>query len=146
MTEQTLVDTLVYPPRMTAFTQPFWDGLRDGRFQTTRCRDCGHMTFPPKPVCPECWTSDLEWVALSGRGTLVSYTEVSAAPAMFAHEAPYTLCIVDLDEGVRCVSRILAPWDDLTPDARVRLSIRESEPVHLFEFVLDDAAVDEVTA
>lgn len=138
MTENTTVDDLVYPPRMTAFTQPFWDALRDGRFVTSRCRDCGHMTFPPKPVCPECWKNDVEWAELSGLGVLASYTEVSAAPQMFAHEAPYTLCIVDLDEGVRCVSRIRSEWDDLRPDARVRLSIRESEPVHLFEFVLDD--------
>jgi len=129
---------LVYPPRMTAFTQPFWDGLREDRFQTTRCRDCAHMTFPPKPVCPECWQSDVEWVQLSGRGTLASYTEVSAAPQIFAHEAPYTLCIVDLDEGVRCVSRVLADWDDLVPDARVRVTMRAAEPTYLFEFVLDE--------
>lgn len=130
-------NTLVYPPRMTAFTRPFWEGLREGIFQTSRCTDCAHMTFPPKPICPECWGSNLEWVRLSGTGTLVSYTEVSAAPAMFAHEAPYTLCIVDLDEGVRCVSRVLAAWDDLRPDLPVRLAIRDSSPVPLFEFVLD---------
>ncbi|SDG81505.1 Zn-ribbon domain-containing OB-fold protein [Microbacterium pygmaeum] len=130
-------NTLVYPPRVTAFTRTFWDGLRDGTFLTTRCQDCGHMTFPPKPVCPECWKSNVEWVELSGRGVLVSYTEVSAAPQMFEHEAPYTLCIVDLDESVRCVSRVLAAWDDLAPDARVRLKIRDSVPTPLFEFVLD---------
>lgn len=130
--------TLVYPPRMTEFTRTFWDGLKEGRFLTSRCKDCGHLTFPPKPICPECWKSDLEWVELSGRGSLVSYTEVSAAPQMFAHEAPYTLCIVDLDEGVRCVSRVLADWDSLTPDARVRVKFREAEPVYLFDFVLDD--------
>lgn len=130
-------NTLVYPPRVTEFTRPFWDALREERLLTSRCLKCGHMTFPPKPVCPECWESELEWVELSGRGTLVSYTEVSAAPAMFAHEAPYTLCIVDLDEGVRCVSRILAAWDDLVPDARVRVAYRKSEPEYLFEFVLD---------
>lgn len=130
--------TLVYPPRMTAFTQPFWDGLREGKFQTTKCRECSHMTFPPKPVCPECWTSNLDWVELSGRGTLISYTEVSAAPAMFAHEAPYTLCIVDLDEGVRCVSRVLAPWDRLRPDLRVRVKVREATPNYLYDFILDE--------
>lgn len=130
-------NTLVYPPRMTPFTEPFWDGLREGKFQTTRCQDCGHITFPPKPVCPECWTDNLEWVELSGRGTLVSFTEVSAAPAMFAHEAPYTLCIVDLEEGVRCVSRVLAAWEDLVPDLPVKVQMREAEPSFLFEFVLD---------
>ncbi len=133
MTEQ----TLVYPPRVTEFTRTFWEGLGEGRFLTSRCVRCGHLTFPPKPICPECWGSDVEWVPLSGRGTLVSYTEVSAAPQMFAQEAPYRLCIVDLEEGVRCVSRILDEWDALQPDAPVRLRVREAEPVCLFEFELD---------
>lgn len=130
--------TLAYPPRVTEFTRPFWDGLAAGTLSTTRCTGCGHMTFPPKPVCPECWASDLEWVELSGKGTLYSFTEVSAAPSTFAAETPYVLCLVDLDEGVRCLSRILAPYDSLVPDTRVRLRIRESEPVRLFEFVIDD--------
>jgi uncharacterized OB-fold protein len=141
MTMQTTDDAaahLAYPPRVTPFTTPFWDGLDEGVLRTTRCRDCSHMTFPPKPICPECWKSDLEWVDTSGRGTLYSYTEVSAAPATFADEAPYVLCLVDLDEGVRCVSRVLATWDELRPDMRVRLKVRDTAPVRLFDFVIDE--------
>jgi uncharacterized protein len=62
---------------------------------------------------------------------------VSAAPAIFAAEAPYILCLVDLDEGIRCLSRVLADWDDLTPDIRVRVKVREAEPTYLFDFVID---------
>lgn len=132
------VSTLAYPPRVTAFTETFWEGLRDGELKTTKCHECAHLTFPPKPVCPECWSSNVEWVALAGTGTLYSYTEVLAAPAMFAAETPYALCLIDLDEGVRCLSRILAPWGELTPDIRVRLQIREAEPTCLFDFVVDE--------
>ena len=133
-----MTDTLAYPPRVTAFTATFWEGLREGRFRTTRCLRCLHVTFPPKPVCPECWGDQLEWIDLSGRGVLRSYTEVSAAPAMFAAEVPYILCLVDLDEGIRCLSRVLADWDDLTPDLRVRVKVREAEPTYLFDFVVDE--------
>ena len=133
---------LAYPPRITAFTAPFWDGLREGKFRTTRCSQCSHMTFPPKPVCPECWSADVEWVDLSGRGLLRSYTEVCAAPAVFAAEVPYILCLVDLDEGVRCVSRVLADWDELQPDMHVKLKIREAEPAYLFDFVLAGEVTD----
>jgi uncharacterized protein len=129
--------TLVYPPRMTPFTSVFWDGLREGKFLTSKCSDCRHMTFPPKPICPECWSYSVEWVELSGRGILQSYTEVSAAPAMFAADAPYILCIVDLDEGIRVLSRVLATWDELTLDLPVKVKIRQAEPVFLFDFILD---------
>jgi uncharacterized OB-fold protein len=128
---------LVYPPRVTPFTARFWDGLREGKFMTTKCRDCAYMTFPPKPICPECWKDNLEWVELSGKGTLTSYTQVLIAPQMFADEAPYTLCIVDLDEGVRLVSRILEDWDALAPDCRVRVKTRQAEPTYIYDFVLD---------
>lgn len=129
---------LAYPPRVTAFTTPFWDGLRASVFRTTKCRSCSHMTFPPKPVCPQCWSKDVDWVELTGRGVLRSYTEVCAAPAVFADEVPYLLGLVDLDENVRCLSRVLASWDELEPDLRVKIRIRESEPTCLFDFVLDD--------
>ncbi|NGP07789.1 Zn-ribbon domain-containing OB-fold protein [Rhodococcus sp. 14C212] len=134
---------LAYPPRVTPFTEPFWNGLDEGVLRTSRCRGCSHMTFPPKPICPECWQSDLEWVDLSGRGTLYSYTEVSAAPATFADEAPYVLCLVDLDEGVRCLSRINAQWDQLRPDQRVKVTIRDSTPVRLFDFEIDSSEEDQ---
>jgi uncharacterized protein len=133
---------LAYPPRVTEFTKPFWDGLAEGEgvLRTTKCNACNHMTFPPKPICPECWSKDVDWVDLSGKGVLASFTEVSAAPSTFAAEAPYTLCLVDLDEGVRCLSRILATWDELKPDLRVRMVVRQTEPVRLFDFILDGEA------
>ncbi|RNL62807.1 Zn-ribbon domain-containing OB-fold protein [Nocardioides marmoriginsengisoli] len=129
-------EQLAYPPRMTEFTAPFWDGLREGRLSTTQCTSCAEISFPPKPLCPGCWSSDVTWIDLRGTGTLRSYTEVSAAPSMFAHEVPYTLCLVDLDEGVRCLSRVRNAWDELVPDARVEVVFREAEPAYLFEFVL----------
>ncbi len=132
------MDQLSYPPRTTPFTAPFWQGLREKRLSTTVCDDCAHMTFPPKPVCPNCWSDKVSWKDLSGKGVLRSYTEICAAPLAFAEEVPYTICLVDLDEGVRCMSRVTLPFEDLTPDSRVRVTFRAAEPEYLFEFELDD--------
>lgn len=128
------LERLPYPPRVTDFTRPFWTALDEGRLTTTRCRDCGHITFPPKVLCPDCWGRELEWTALSGEGVLRSYTEVWAAPSYFKAEVPYLLGIVDLDEGVRLLSRVRGEWDELSIDIRVELVIRRAEPVSLFEF------------
>ena len=59
-----------YPPRVSAFTQPFWEGLSAGKWQSTCCQDCGKFTFPPKPVCPHCWGDRMAWKELTSRGTL----------------------------------------------------------------------------
>ena len=95
-----------YPPRISAFTQPFWDGLRSGRWQTTCCQECSRQTFPPKPVCPHCWSTRVTWSDLSARGTLYSWTRIHAAPTAFASEAPYAVGIVDLDSGIRLACRL----------------------------------------
>ena len=65
-----------YPPRISKFTQPFWSGLAEGRWQTTCCEACGKFTFPPKPICPHCWSGQMAWKDFSARGTLYSWTRV----------------------------------------------------------------------
>ena len=95
-----------YPPRVSAFTQPFWRALAEGRWTTTRCNGCGHTTFPPKPVCPGCWSTEHEWTEIGTRGSVYSWTRIHAAPTVFAAEAPYCVCIVDLDCGIRLACKL----------------------------------------
>lgn len=93
-------------PRRTAFTEHFWVGLEDGRFLTTRCDECGRLTFPPREFCPGCWGVAVRWEELSGLGTLYARTVIHAAPSAFIEELPYEVGIVDLEEGVRIVTRL----------------------------------------
>jgi len=97
-----------FPPRMTEFTQRFWQRLPKGHFETTRCDGCERLTFPPKPFCPHCWSKRIAWVPLSGRGRLYSQTVVHAAPAVFQDEFPYRVGIVDLDEVRRIATLVLS--------------------------------------
>lgn len=96
-----------YPPRVSKATEPFWSALAQGRWITTACCDCGKQSFPPQIICPHCWSESLEWTDLSPRGVIYSWTRVHAAPTVFAAEAPYSVCIVDLDCGVRIASKLL---------------------------------------
>ena len=102
-----------YAPRTSEFTQRFWSALNEGRFETTRCADCQRITFPPKPFCPHCWSKNVTWVPLSGRGRLYSQSVIHAAPAAFRSEVPYRVGIVDLEEELRIATRILC---DATPE------------------------------
>jgi len=102
-------------PRENTFTREFWHALDEGRFLVSQCDACGHLSFPPKRVCPRCTSADMQWRELGGRGRLYSLTRVHAGPPRFADEMPYAVAIVDLDEGVRLVTRMLdaAGFDDL---------------------------------
>ena len=95
-------------PRQSAFSRRFWDRLATGVFETTFCLDCKLPAFPPRPFCPHCWSERIEWRRLSGRGRLYSQTRVHAAASAFAHEAPYRLALVDLDEGLRVATKFVS--------------------------------------
>lgn len=118
-----------YPPRMSDFTGPFWDAVSKGVFRTTRCDDCERPSFPPKPICPHCWSDRVSWIELSGRGRLYSATTVHAGPTVFAADLPYRVGIVDLDEGLRMATRVL---DDTPLDQPVELVVLAYEDGPLY--------------
>jgi len=93
-------------PHPTALSKPHWEGCREGVLRVQRCRDCGTYVFIPQPCCTSCLGEDLEWVESSGRGTLYSYTVVHR-PQQPSFDAPYTVVIVELEEGWHMLSNLV---------------------------------------
>ena len=96
-----------YPPRLTEFTTTFWNDLSKGRFMLSRCEDCSHKSFPPKRICPLCWSRKIGWTEHDGRGVLYSHAQVHGAPAYFQNELPFRVCVVDLVDGPRVATRLI---------------------------------------
>lgn len=86
--------------------------LKDGRLMGSVCRGCGAASFPPRADCPECMGSDYEFREWTGKGKVYSFSTITAAPTGFEDMAPYTVVLVDLDEGGR-----LLGWLGETLDA-----------------------------
>jgi hypothetical protein len=90
---------------------PFYDHLKQGRLTTTTCKDCEHIAWPPRIVCPECMSDDLEWVDFPPSGKIYAFTvQVGGVPPGF--EAPLVYALIDFDNGVR----IISPLIDTNPD------------------------------
>ena len=53
----------------------FYDNLRQGKFTTTQCKECGKVSYPPRVICPECYSEDLAWIELPGRGKVVTIAD-----------------------------------------------------------------------
>ncbi len=121
-----------WPPRMSEFTRTFWNALADRQFITTRCQACSKATFPPKPFCPHCWSSEVQWGPLSPGGVVYSSTVMHAVPAHFQREAPYRVGIVDLDDGIRIATRLLGVDDGFGVGARVGIVLLAYEDGPLF--------------
>jgi uncharacterized OB-fold protein len=94
-------------PVPDAVSQPFWEGVAEGVLRLQRCRVCGRHVFYPRAVCPHCASAELDWVEASGRGSVHSFTVVHRAPADYRNEVPYVVALVDLDEGVRMMTRLV---------------------------------------
>ena len=51
---------------------PFYDNLKQGRWTTTKCKKCGHISYPPGVACPNCWSDELEWIDLPKTAKVVA--------------------------------------------------------------------------
>jgi len=93
-------------PRPTTISRPYWDACQDERLTVQRCSDCASYVFIPQPCCGECQSEKLEWVESSGRGTLYSFSTVYR-PQQPVFETPYTVVVVELDEGYHMLSNLI---------------------------------------
>jgi uncharacterized protein len=102
-----MADQAPYPlPQPTPYTAQFWDACQRERLEIPVCQRCDHLFLPGGPVCPKCWSQNLGYRTVSGRGAVFSYVTYHRTyhPAI---PAPYVVAIIELDEGVRLVSNII---------------------------------------
>lgn len=78
------------------------EGLAAGTVTICRCADCGlHQTLDPY-FCARCGSARMTWMEASGRGLVYAATQVHRAPSpQFEALLPYTLVLVDMDDGGR---------------------------------------------
>lgn len=114
---------LAHLPVPDADTAPYWEAARSRRLVCRHCRACDRPYHYPRERCPRCLGDNTEWIELSGRGQVHSFTVVhQAASRAFRDLVPYTLALVDLEEGVRMMANVVGPVDGLEIGAPVRVS------------------------
>ena len=88
-------------------TEPFWQACTEGRLTVQHCKNCGTHQFYPRPFCLSCESTSLEWVDVTGAGSIYSLTTMRM-PVTPDLSPPYLLAIVELDEGPRLLTNIVA--------------------------------------
>ncbi len=106
-----LVDRFVRV-RVDHDNKAFYRGWLERRLLLNRCRACGRWHHPPKPICPECWSGDLEPTEVSGRGTvhlLILLHQGPPAPGVDYAAGPHPVATVELaeQEGLRFTSTVV---------------------------------------
>ena len=96
-------------------TEPYWAACNEQRLVMQRCRDCGRLRWQPAPICLDCQSAAHDWVPLSGRGRIHSWTVIThpVHPAAVA-KVPYVVVEVELEEqqNLRMIANLLDPAAD----------------------------------
>ena len=80
----------------------YWQATNNGELKVRKCQSCGSLQFPAREMCIHCHTQDFDWVPVSGKAKLFTLSPaITPAYPAFADDSPYTIVIVDLEEGPR---------------------------------------------
>src|SRR5262249_3736787 len=116
--------------------QGYWDALGRHELRLQRCRDCNAFRFYPSPMChaPDCMSLEYDWVQVSGRGEVYTYTVVHRPVSeAWVEDTPYVIAMIKLAEGPFMMSNVI---DCRPSDVRIGL------PVHVtFRDVTDDVTL-----
>lgn len=102
-------------------------GRLERRLLLNRCTQCALWHHPPRPVCPGCWSSEVEATPVVGGGTIhlaVFLHQGPPAPGV-DYAVPHPVVTVELDEqpGLRFTSTVVdADQSDIHIGDRVVLA------------------------
>mgnify|MGYP000151674538 CR=1 FL=1 len=96
------------------------------RYEASKCSKCGKVLFPPRIICPACGSRNFTLTHIGNEGKVVTYSVIRVAPSQFVDQAPYTVAIVDLGEGVNILCQIAdCEPDEVKIGMDVRLEFRK---------------------
>ena len=94
-------------PSNEVLTKPFWEATKRGELIIPYCNSCSTLFFYPREVCPNCFSKDLDWKKMSGKGHVYTYTHIrQAVHPSFQSANGHIYAIVQLDEGPKIPSGI----------------------------------------
>lgn len=79
----------------------FWAGAEAGKLMVPKCKSCGKSHWYPRPLCPHCFSDQVELVESNGTGVIYSFSHMPRAPE------PYTVAYVTVSEGVSLLTNII---------------------------------------
>lgn len=90
----------------------FLSEIRDNKkIVGIKCPSCGKIYVPPRLHCPTCFVRMSEWVELSGKGALSSYTIVRYKESYHPKEPPFAYGVIQMDGADTGMSHFLGEVD-----------------------------------
>lgn len=95
-------------PHIDEESRPWWEAVKRHELYIQKCRDCGELRYHPRALCPQCLSSNTQWLRCSGKGKVYTFTVTYQNQAAgFRDSLPYVMAYVELAEGVKMLTNLV---------------------------------------
>ncbi|MEJ2251406.1 MAG: Zn-ribbon domain-containing OB-fold protein, partial [Candidatus Lokiarchaeota archaeon] len=100
--------------------QNYLEAIQNKKLMGSKCKDCGNQYVPPRKLCTECNSTNLEWVEMSGNGKVAAYSCIGVGTTFMVNKGysmkkPYCFSVIELEEGPM-ISGQLVGVDETKPE------------------------------
>lgn len=113
-------------PDVTPDSRKYWAAAAEGQLLVSECSDCGLVFHYPRPVCPDCF-GDAEWREASGSGEIYTFAVGRSLSGWPETALPAIVGYVELDEGPRLMTNIMADPAEVEIGDRVSVEFLPTE-------------------
>jgi uncharacterized protein len=120
-------------PKLDDDNRFFWTSGADGKLRFMHCDGCDYYIHPPAPICPKCLGQDVAPKAVSGAGTVRTFT-INHQPFAPGVATPYAIAVVNLAEqdDLNLTTNIIdLPPEDVRFDMPVQVTFEAHGEVHV---------------
>ena len=123
-------------PKINNANKTFWEGMKNEKFLLQKCNDCNEIFFPPRIICPECLSDEINHIESSERGILYAFTEIHGRAPGF--KTPFVIGLIELDEKPgRFLSRIEAHYENLKIGQKMKVQYVHKKKFSVHTFIPD---------
>ncbi|MHA2393180.1 MAG: Zn-ribbon domain-containing OB-fold protein [Promethearchaeota archaeon] len=116
--------------------QNYLEFINGKKLMGSKCQKCNATYVPPRKLCIECNSTELDWIEMSGKGKLAAFSCIGVGTTFmvekgYSMKKPYCFSVIELEEGPM-VSGQLIGVDESKPETisigtPVNLSFIETE-------------------
>jgi len=111
-----------YKYSVGSLASKFFIKIRDSKVLSgAKCPKCHMVNFPPRSVCPKCFSKVEELVELSGKGKLETFTIVHYESSVQAVKPPYAIGVIKLEGADTAITHFIGgvDYNDIKPGMKL---------------------------
>lgn len=89
----------------------FFEEFKNKKIMGTKCPKCNRVLVPARRFCPRCFEDTTEWVQVSDKGTIATWSLITFEFSGQAMPPPHIVGLIDLDGADTALSHFIGGID-----------------------------------